>query len=735
MGGSNSVRMRIVIRGVVQGVGFRPTVHRIATSLGLNGSVLNNGSGVVVEIDGDAHAFVEQLKANLPPLARIDSLEIEVTTHQVQHKGFKILPSQMGVKGVSIPNDVAVCEPCRKEMFDPSDRRHLYPFTNCTDCGARFSIIEDLPYDREKTSMRAFPMCDDCRKEYEDQQDRRFHHQTISCPRCGPKYYLMDRNGARLREDPIPTFAARLHDGAIGVSKGWGGMHICCTLPTLRRFREWYRRKEKPFAVMVRDMEAVERYSNPNEFERKLLLSSQRPIVLVPKRQNDITELISPGLGNIGIFLPYTEMQQILFSNLQEDALIMTSANVPGDPMVMKDDDALDLRADCYLMHEREIVNRCDDSVVRAFQGHTFYIRRSRGSVPSFVQYQSKGSALGMGGQEHIAGAAAKDGRIYQTQYIGDATSYGVLQFLEQALRYQMRLLDLSDVQVVGVDLHPGYTTRRLGKRLAEEMGAEVVEVQHHWAHAASLMLESGLDEIVALTLDGTGYGADGTAWGGEVLYSTFDSYHRVGHLQELPLLGGERAIQDVRRLVFAMAESGGWRYNGIDEDEALLLKKLLPASPRSSSFGRVLDAVSCYLDVCDFRSYDGEPAMKLERLLESGTDTVPIELEREGNVIRSVDMFRQLVESKGNPQDRAHSYVRSLVQGLVDVAVEEAQKHGIAHIGISGGVSYNATISAMAKSMIERSGLKFVCHDILPNGDGGVAAGQCAIALNKLHR
>ena len=727
--------MRIVVRGVVQGVGFRPTVHRIATSLGLNGSVLNNGSGVVIEIDGDAYAFIEQLTAHLPPLARIDSLEIQDRTLLAQEKGFRILPSRTGVKGVSIPNDVAVCDPCLKEMLDPSDRRYLYPFTNCTDCGARFSIIEDLPYDREKTSMRSFPMCDDCRKEYEGEENRRFHHQTISCPRCGPKYYLMDRDGARLPDDPIPTFALRIHEGAIGVSKSWGGMHICCTLATLPGFREWYRRKEKPFAMMVRDMEAAARYSDPNEFERKLLLSSQRPIVLVPKRQNDITELVSPGLGNIGIFLPYTEMQHLLFSYLPEDALIMTSANVPGDPMVLRDQDALALKADCYLMHDREIVNRCDDSVVRAFQSHTFYVRRSRGSVPSFVPYKSKGSALGMGGQEHIAGAVAKDGRIYQTQYIGDASSYGVLEFLEQAMLYQMRLQDLTDVQIVGVDLHPGYSTRRLGKRLAEEMGAEVVEVQHHWAHAASLMLESGLEEIVALTLDGTGYGADGTAWGGEVLYSTFDSYHRVGHLQELPLLGGERAIQDVRRLVFAMAECGGWRYDRIDEGEAILLKKLMPTSPRSSSFGRVLDAVSCYLDVCDYRSYDGEPAMKLEQLLESGADSVPIELEREGNVIRSVDMFRQLIESKGNPQNRAHSYVMALVQGLVDVAVEEAQKHGIDQVGISGGVSYNATISAMAKSMIERSGLRFVCHDVLPNGDGGVAAGQCAIALNRLHR
>ena len=255
-----------------------------------------------------------------------------------------ILPSRSGIKGVSIPYDVAICDPCRKEIFDPSDRRHLYPFTNCTDCGARFSIIEDLPYDRENTSMRAFPMCDDCRKEYEDRENRRFHHQTISCPRCGPRYYLMDREGRKVMGEPISGFAKRIHEGAIGVTKSWGGMHICCTLATLPRFREWYRRREKPFAMMVREMEAAERYSDPGQFDRDLLRSSQRPIVLVPKRQNEITELISPGLGNIGIFLPYTEMQHLLFSFLPEDALIMTSANVPGDPMVLRDEDAMSLR-------------------------------------------------------------------------------------------------------------------------------------------------------------------------------------------------------------------------------------------------------------------------------------------------------------------------------------------------------------------------------------------------------
>lgn len=726
--------MRIVVHGVVQGVGFRPTVHRVATSMGLNGFVLNNGSNVVIEVDRDAEEFAQRLREQLPPLATIDSLEIVKGMDERElGEGFRIVPSMSGQRGVSIPTDMAMCDRCRSEMLDPSDRRYLFPFTNCTDCGARFTIIEDLPYDREETAMRTFPMCDDCRREYSDPSNRRFHHQTVSCPRCGPSYYLMDGKGRRVEGQPIPAFASLLEDGAIGVAKSWGGMHICCTLDSLERLRAWYRRREKPFAVMVRDMEAALRYSQPDGFERSLLLSPHRPIVLVPKRTSPITELISPGLGNIGLFLPYTEMQNLLFTYLGPDALVMTSANVPGEPMVLRDEDALSLGAEYYLMHDREIVNRCDDSVVRAFEGKTYYIRKSRGSIPSSLPLPMKGEAVGVGAQEHIAGALASGGRVYQTQHIGDGSSYGVIDFLESALGYQRRLLGVDRVQAVGVDLHPGYSTRRLGRSLAERWGAELVEVQHHWAHAAALMVDARLDEIVALTLDGTGYGADGAAWGGEVLHATFESYQRIGHLQELPLLGGEKAVYDVRRLAFAMSEMAGIGTDYFGDDEAVLLRKLMARSPRTTSLGRVLDALACHLGVCSYRSYDGEPAMKLERHLEAGREMEGIEVAREGNVVMTVPMFAQMAGLKGPVDDLARSYVKAVLTGLVDVAVDGAEARGLGAIGLTGGVSYNHTVSMLVKRMVEAKGLRFVCPDRLPNGDGCISTGQCAIALSRM--
>jgi hydrogenase maturation protein HypF len=726
--------MRIIVRGIVQGVGFRPTVHRVATALGLNGYVQNNGSNVIIEVDREADEFVMRLKSNLPPLANIESIEVsEGLTAKELGKGFRIVPSGKGIRGVGIPNDVAICDNCRRELFDAGDRRYLYPFTNCTDCGARFSIIEDLPYDRDKTSLRPFPMCQECREEYEDPKDRRFHHQTISCPRCGPSFYLMDKEGKRIDGNPIPNFATLLEEGAIGVCKSWGGMHICCTLDTLPRLRLWYRRKEKPFAVMVRDIESALRYSRPNEFEKEHLLSSHRPIVLVPKIENHNTEMISPGLGNIGLFLPYTEMQALLFSYLDEDALIMTSANVPGEPMVLRDEDALSLGVDYYLMHDREIVNRCDDSVLRTFGKKTYFIRKSRGHIPSSLNTGFKGTVLGVGAQEHISGAVAQDGRVYLTQYIGDGTSYGVIEFLESALDYQMRLLGTNEVQAVAVDLHPGYSTRRLGRKLAEERGVELAEVQHHHAHAAALMVDAGLDEMVVLTLDGTGYGADGMAWGGEVLHSDLGSYKRVGHLQDFPLLGGEKAVLDVRRLAFALAEMSHLHTDYFNDREVEIMRKLAPSSPRTTAMGRLLDAISCQLEVCNYRTYDGEPAMKLEPLLERGSESIDVPISRQGNVIQVAEMFRAMVEAKGDREDKAHSLVRAVMRGLVDIAVDEAEDKGVMSIGISGGVSYNHAISSMAKELVEARGLKFVCHDQLPNGDGCIAVGQCAIALKRM--
>jgi len=727
--------MRITVRGVVQGVGFRPTVHRLARSMGLCGFVQNNGSNVVIEIDGDAETFLSRLRAALPPLARLDDVKIStgLPDADLKRMGFVIVPSQSGMKGVGIPNDTAVCESCLREMFDPVDRRYLYPFTNCTDCGARFTVIEDLPYDRHKTSMRPFPMCPECQREYEDPDARRFHHQTVTCPVCGPRYYLLDPEGRRDYADPIVKFASALSEGKIGVAKSWGGMHLCCTLERLQHMREWYRRKEKPFAIMVRDLDALKRYGRPTQHDRDLLTSTHRPIVLVPKVDDRITELVAPGLGNIGVFLPYTSMQHLLFHYLNDDALVMTSANVPGEPMVLRETDALSLGADLYLMHDREIVNRCDDSVVRSFGECTYYLRKSRGHIPSHIDFPFKGVAVGVGAQEGLAGALAFGERLYVTQYIGDATSPGVLEFLEESLKYLRRLLGAEKLDAIGMDMHPGHSTRRLAKTWAEENGIEPVEVQHHHAHAAALLVESKLKEMVAITIDGTGYGDDGVAWGGEVLHSDLSSYRRLGHLAEVPLLGGEKAVYDVKRIAFALAEMTGGGLDYFQENEREVFRKMMSRSGTTTSFGRVLDAISAYLGICDHRTYDGEPAMKLERWLDDAQRLDLVPLARKGDVIDTPAMFRSMMEASGSKADLAGSMTYAMVRGLVDIAAEAAEDQGIEHIGLSGGVSYNRAISAWTKELVQARGLQFVCHDLTPNGDGCISTGQCAVALSRL--
>ncbi len=725
--------MKITVHGIVQGVGFRPTVHRIATDMKLSGYVQNNGSNVIIVVDRDGDEFVRRLKAELPPLARLDAIEIAEGDAKEVGIGFRIIPSQKGQKGVGIPNDAAVCNDCLKDLSDPSNRRFLYPFTNCTNCGARFTVIDDLPYDREKTSMRDFPMCPQCRDEYENPGNRRFHHQTISCPQCGPEYYLLNKEGKFLDGDPVARFAEALESGSIGIAKSWGGMHICSTLDSLPHLRDWYRRKEKPFALMVRGLEAVRRLGTPTSFEEELLLSSHRPVVLIKKKENEYSELISPGLSNIGLFLPYSGMHHLLFHHLQKDVLVMTSANIPGEPMVLRDADALSLGADYYLLHNREIINRCDDSVLRTFEDKTLFIRKSRGHIPSSLKIPFRGNVVGLGAQENLCGAVTNNGQLFPTQYIGDGDSMGVIEFLNSAIEYQRKLLGVDKIQAVAIDLHPAYTNRKLGKKMAWNAGASLVEVQHHWAHAASLLVDAQLESIVALTLDGTGYGSDGKAWGGEVLRSDFSSFDRVAHLQEIPLLGGEMAVRDVRRLVFAISEMLGRSTNYFKDRDAQVLKKIMTSSPQTTSFGRILDALSCYLGICCYRSYDGEPAMKLEKWLERGKKTIDFEVRKEGSSIMTVPMFGQLFESSGKKEDLAFSFVHDLLSAMVESALEEAKRSGIDHIGLTGGVSYNHTITKMTKDLVEMRGMKFVCHDRVPNGDGGISTGQCAIALNEL--
>ena len=727
--------MKLVFKGIVQGVGFRPTIYRIAKDMDLSGYVLNKGSEVEVVIDRDEDEFIKKVKQNLPSIAKIT--DVKKLPYERDFKDFKILHSTKGARQSQIPADIGICDSCREELFDKSDKRYYFPFTNCTVCGARYSLIKDVPYDRERTSMNEFPLCEGCQKEYKDPLNKRYHAQTISCPKCGPHYNLYDKNKKDLgSKDAIKNFAKQIESGKLGVIKSWGGMHLCCSIDEITRFRKWYNRPQKAFAVMVKDIKTAEKYADISPEEKEILTSNAKPIVLVKKKELDIVSL---GLDTIGLFLPYTGLHHLLFSFLSEDALVMTSANVPGEAMLTGNDEAFSIKADYYLLHNRKIPNRVDDSVVRLWKNNVFFLRKSRGYVPDPLPVNYDKHVLSVGAGENICGAFSSDKNIFATQYIGNSKYYSTLEFLEESLRHIMSLeMDKPKVDAVVQDLHPGYDSRKVAKIFSEEFSSPLFDVQHHWAHAASLLVDNNIDESVVLALDGLGYGDDGTFWGGEVLYSTFQDYKRVGRLETILLLGGDMATHDPRRLVFAIFKKFG-KDMFFKEKEANVLSKLMDSSPMSSSMGRVLDALSCYLHICCTRTYDGEPAMKLEKYLAEGSAKYSFESNVKNGVLETIDLFRQLDEmikkplSEKDKADYAYSFVKTIIDTLSDIAIDYAKNNSVKSIGLSGGVAYNIPLTEMVEKRVSKSGLKLLVHNRVPNGDGGICIGQNAIIGSKL--
>lgn len=731
--------MRFFVYGVVQGVGFRPTVYNLARSMGLRGYVRNCGANVEICVDRDFEKFIEALKEKLPPLARIERIEI-ADDDCTAYSDFIILQSMKGARESAIPTDTALCDECLKDMFSESNRRYLYPFTNCTNCGARYTVIKDLPFDREKTAMSPFKLCNECREEFENPSDRRFHAQTISCKVCGVEYTLYDREKNALSGDPFKEFAGRIDDGSIGVMKSWGGMHLICRFDLAKAFRKFYKRESKPFAVMLRDLKTVEKYVYISEKEKELLSSPQRPIVLLRKKGIEFLEDISPGLDTLGVMLPYAGGHHLLFHYLKTDGIIATSANIPDEPIIMKNEDAFKLKADYYLLHNREIVQRCDDSLLKTFDSNTFFIRRSRGFVPTPFKVNYECSILTVGAQMNVSASISKGKRIYTSQYIGNAESYRTLEFLEEAIKHLIKLLGIERLDAVGMDLHPRYTTRAIAKSFSEKYDCSLIAVQHHWAHALSLSVDTGVEEMVALTLDGTGFGTDGKVWGGEVLQSNFESFERVASLEEIPLLGGDKAIVDPRRIVFAVSEMLGVECKHFTESERDVLRKVMDKSVRTTSSGRVLDAISCHLGVCERATYDGEPAMKLEGYLEHGRCCYEFDVDTEFSerkVIRTVPLFEQLFAQRFTTErekaDLAYSFVHAMMKEMSYIACERAIEKGIEHVGITGGVSYSLPIVKIVKDVVEHNGLKLLLHNSVPNGDSGISIGQNVVAGNRV--
>jgi hydrogenase maturation protein HypF len=730
--------MKITFYGIVQGVGFRPTVFRVARSMGLKGYVLNNGSNVEVHVDRDAEEFVARLKESLPALARIDRVEREDIEERLED--FHIAQSHEGRRVSLIPTDTAICRSCVNDFKEAGNRRSLFPFTNCTECGARFTVIADVPFDRARTSMADFPMCEACLREYSSPDDRRFHAQTISCPACGPKYSLYDRMGKRVPGDPFKEFARRVDEGSVGLLKGWGGMHIVCTFASAARLRKIYRRGDKPYAVMIKDIETVDKYASIGDRERELLTSPQRPIVLLRKRPEAYPDLekVSPGLGNIGVMLPYSGAHLLMFHHLEADGIIMTSANPPGEPMCVENEKAFDLGLDFYLLHNRRIIHRCDDSVVKVNSGLTNFTRKSRGFVPLPVEANHRHSIIGVGAQWDVTASISRNGEIFLTQYVGESQQYPTLQYLDEAVHHLAGLLGTKQVDAIGLDKHPRYSTRIVAKRLAKEYGCPMIETQHYHCHAAALKIDRKAEgPIVCLAWDGTGYGDDGTSWGGETLLADFASYERVCTLEGIPLLGGDRAVVDPKRVVTAIQMKLGREPTMVRPEDADLYSKMLPTSVLASSMGRVLDSVSCILGVCCKRTYEGEPAIKLEKWLEAGDPRIEFDVEfgTKGKLeyAKTLPMFERLLDmrigSDSERADAAASFVGSLVSALAERACDSAERAGIGDVGLSGGVSYSGPITAWVKETVEARGLRFLGHERISNGDGGISTGQNAIA------
>lgn len=765
--------MIIFIYGIVQGVGFRPTVYKVAKELGIVGYVRNNGSNVEIGIKGDPEKFVAKLKEHLPPLARIDNIETkdapfnlkEGEASRLGSEPFIIVPSQEGTRSSAIPADTAICDDCLKELKTPGDYRYNYAFINCTNCGARFSVIKDLPYDRPKTSMEPFEMCEVCEKEYNNPSNRRHHAQTISCAKDGPKFTLFGKDGLPYetndQQNPLRVFAEHINEGEIGVMKGWGGMHIVCKLDRVDRLREWYDRPNKPFAIMVKDLVVAAQYAKLDEAAKDCLLSHQRPIVLCKKKkEEDINpelykrlEAVSPGLGNVGLYLPYSGIQHLLFNHLKEKAIIMTSANPKGEPLVIDNDEAITLDLDRYLLHNREIVNRIDDSLVIPYGPVRYIIRKSRGFIPDPLPIDHDLQVGSFGAERNVTASFTKKKHLYTSQYIGNITYTKTLQFLEETNNYFLKLLGIKELDAVGIDLHPQYPSRNLIKDLAKDHGAKLFPLQHHWAHGVSLMFDAGWDEqLMTLSWDGAGYGEDGTVWGGEVLLCEKDKFKRIGSLENIPLIGGDKATLEPNRLLFGI-------YSSLDMPEAVeglfpekeseIFSKTLPRSPQTSSFGRVLDALASKLDICTWRTYDGEPAMRLEPYL-SGKREFEFEAAIESvsggefsgrEVVRTRCLFEQLHNEMQGKEitdslkaNLATSIVGTIVDGMVDLAAQKCHEMGVKGIGLTGGITYNLPINDMVRTRMEKyPELELVLHHRIPNGDGGISVGQNVIAANLL--
>jgi len=742
--GINSKHIRVY--GIVQGVGFRPFIYRLAKKYNLKGWVLNTSSSVEIEVEGEEDsikAFINDIQTKKPPLARIERIETE-DIHFNNFEDFIIKESKEDSGYQLISPDIAVCSDCLRELFDPNDRRYRYPFINCTNCGPRFTIIEDIPYDRKNTTMKKFKMCRDCEEEYNNPMDRRFHAQPNACPVCGPEVWL---EGIEIC-DPVKETARLLMDGYIVAIKSLGGFHLSCDATsdkTVRILRERKRRGYKPFAIMMENVETVKNYCYLTPEEEMALTSPQAPIVLLKiKNLKDISKEVAPNNNYLGVMLPYTPLHHLLLSEISFP-LVMTSGNLSEEPICQENEEALrrlEGIADYFLLNNRDIYSRYDDSVLFLIEDKPQITRRARGYAPSPIKLPlNTVETLSCGGELKNTFCLTKDRYAFVSQHIGDLENMETLEHFTDTLELYKRLFRIEP-EVIACDVHPDYLSTRYALQFEGKL--PVVRVQHHYAHIVSCMAENSvIDPVIGIALDGSGYGLDGAVWGGEILIADYSGFERKAHLEYLPMPGGEIAIKKPYRLAI------GYLYSlfkdipelpflkDISKEEIEIIKKQIDKNintPLTSSMGRLFDTVSSMLNICKESSYEGQPAIELEM---AGKDFETDEYYRwemdskDGTfIIRVKSIFEDIIEELGRVPDSLISakFHNTIAMMIMSIGVLLREETKINRIVLSGGCFQNRRLLRRTISLLREKQFQVMTHHYIPCNDGGISLGQAIV-------
>lgn len=774
---SEVITKQIRVYGIVQGVGFRPSVSRHAAKNGIRGSVCNKGPYVEIFAQGtkeQVEEFLYDLEYHPPKRAAILKINTEPAEDAPRYSEFSIIESEKTKGEIFVSPDIAICEECRKELFDASNRRYLHPFINCTSCGPRLTILDSLPYDRERTSMKEFPMCPDCAKEYHSPATRRYDAQPVCCNQCGPEVYLIGR--AERGRDAIVYTRTILRGGGIAAIKGIGGFHLCCDASNeeaVSRLRSLKHRPAKPFAVMAREIGAVRRECVIAPEQEKELTGHQKPILLLRKKEGGhICRSVAPDNANVGVMLPYAPVQLLLFTyddgQKMPDCLVMTSGNTSGAPICRSDEDAvaeLSHLCDCILSHNRKIRIRADDSVMDFYRGKPYMIRRSRGyaPLPFMVSNRWKGQVLAVGGELKNVFCIGVDDRFYPSPYVGDLEDVRTVAALKETIGRLETLLDASPC-VVACDLHPRYNSTAL----ARELGLPMIQVQHHYAHILSCMAEHDCHgPVLGVSFDGTGYGTDGTVWGGEVLYASYDGFSRLGSIAPFRQIGGDSSAKEGWRIAVSLiGQCRKDRAEALETVRALGLceetearVQLVMADRKmnrilSTSAGRLFDAVSAILGFRRCSTFEGEASMTLQFAAEAyekehrkefdlgrlaGAEFPPLARDMDGRMIlNTTELVRVIMDQRlagKSSQELAWYFHVELARQITAACVRAREETGCGTVALSGGVFQNRLLLALTCSLLEREAFCVLTHSLIPPNDGGISLGQAVCAMNQINR